>query len=592
MAFGARGKTALSPCRGGADRFGTTWGQPQQRAVQQAFEATDAPYAADVWRTVERTLDSYSRRWVAEYTEACEATRVRGEQSDALLDRRMLCLEQRKKEAAAIIGLYTHADEKDVERATESVNTLSGSLFLCGASALSGAPLVPSDPVARGKLDEVQRQLANVEALDVQGRYKDALDIAKPTVQSAEAAGYRPLLAEARFWLADVELALGDLDSGVNDGRAAGLLAEAVRMDAVAARAWGNLMSKCTGHPKCGDPHLFEGLAGSAVERLGGDARLEATLLGYSSSLASVEEHDEEALAVSNRAVALIESVAGSDSLAAAQALAQRGKIEDALGHPDEASGDLERALTTEAQIAGAEHPVTGVTLEELGRSRYLLGRYDEAIELYQRALAIMNRSLGPDHPETGHILLWIGVALAEEGRPAEARTFEERALPILERRYSSSDFHVAMVHYSLSEADLMLEDLSAAEKEAQTSFALFRSEKGEPLSYASAPLSVLARIERARKHPARALRLIDQALAILERDHGDDQSLGEFLITKGELLRDIGARDAARQTAKRAVDLLEAQPSDPQRLAHAHSLLESVKSSMRSSAKAEPTSR
>jgi hypothetical protein len=52
----------------------------------------------------------YSGRWVAMHGDACAATRVRGEESEALLDRRMLCLDARLADVRALTGRFAAAD--------------------------------------------------------------------------------------------------------------------------------------------------------------------------------------------------------------------------------------------------------------------------------------------------------------------------------------------------------------------------------------------------------------------------------------------------------------------------------------------------
>ena len=113
-------------------------------------------------------------------------------------------------------------------------------------------------------------------------------------MRAAEELGYKPAVAEARFWFADIELSLGDLDAGMKDGREAAFDAESTKLESLAARAWGNLLQRASGHPKYGDAHLYERLANLALERLGGDPLVEGTLLGHSAVLAAIEAHDLE----------------------------------------------------------------------------------------------------------------------------------------------------------------------------------------------------------------------------------------------------------------------------------------------------------
>ncbi len=561
-------------CSGGPGEMGAVWGEPQRRAVHIGFDGTGAPFAADAFRSVERGLDAYSQAWVADYTQACEATRVRGEQSEKLLDQRMLCLDQRKKEVAALVALFSRADESTIEKSAEAVSTLPLSLSLCSASALIGAPVVPADPAQRANLDAVHEGLATATALSEAGRYKEALAIAKPAVLQAQALAYEPAVAEARYSLADIELALGDLDTGVKDGLDAAFDAESMRMDALAARAWGNLMFRAAGHPNYGDPHLYGRLAMGAADRVGGDGLLQGTLLGFSSWVYFQEQKFPESLDASERAASLVGQTLGTDSVAYAKQLNHVATALSGVGRLSDASADLERVMKIYTDVMGPDHPNAGLALANLGYMRYLLGDYEGAVDMNRRALVTVERAFGPDHPHVGLTLLRIGTALTDAGRPAEARPYEERALRIFEARFAPTDLQLAMTHYMMGEMELKAGNLRAAEKESQRAVALYRSETGEPLPFASGALDTLAREHRARHQLARASRDADEAVAILEKAHGDAQSLAECLTTQGELLEEQGAPEKARGPAERAVQLFETHPGDPHKLARARALV------------------
>ena len=80
-------------CTGGPARAGATWNAERRGAAERAFLATGTPYAERVWKAVDAAMEDRTRAWGAMYAEACEATRVRGTQSETLLDWRMLCLD-------------------------------------------------------------------------------------------------------------------------------------------------------------------------------------------------------------------------------------------------------------------------------------------------------------------------------------------------------------------------------------------------------------------------------------------------------------------------------------------------------------------
>ncbi len=68
-------------CRGAAEKLSGIWDDGRKGVVLAAFGATGKSFAGAAGRGVSEVLDGYARAWVAMETDACVATRVRGEQS-------------------------------------------------------------------------------------------------------------------------------------------------------------------------------------------------------------------------------------------------------------------------------------------------------------------------------------------------------------------------------------------------------------------------------------------------------------------------------------------------------------------------------
>src|SRR5262249_38094011 len=149
-------------------------------------------------------------RWAGAHDETCRATRVRGEQSERLLDLRMRCLDRRRTELAALVGRLTAADAEAVAHAADAASVL-GSIDECAAvETLSTIDPPPSAPEAVAKLAELDRRLAEARAAIAVGRPARALEIATPLVAEAGALGHRPTLAAASLVLAEAQRAAGD----------------------------------------------------------------------------------------------------------------------------------------------------------------------------------------------------------------------------------------------------------------------------------------------------------------------------------------------------------------------------------------------
>src|SRR5262245_14747548 len=143
-------------CSGADLKLGGIWDPPRKASVKTAFLSTGLPYADHTWTSVERTLDDYGRRWVAMHTEVCEATRVRGEQSEEVLELRMMCLSQRLHEMKASTELFVGADKLVVEKAVRVAQGLSPLAECADVEALMNPLRPPKDPAKKAKIEEVR----------------------------------------------------------------------------------------------------------------------------------------------------------------------------------------------------------------------------------------------------------------------------------------------------------------------------------------------------------------------------------------------------------------------------------------------------
>src|SRR4029079_18349009 len=89
--------------------------------IASAFATTEHPAAEHSATIVRERLDRYGEVWIAGHRETCEATRARGEQCEALLARRMACLEERRRAVGALVDVLSDADPTVVDRSADAV---------------------------------------------------------------------------------------------------------------------------------------------------------------------------------------------------------------------------------------------------------------------------------------------------------------------------------------------------------------------------------------------------------------------------------------------------------------------------------------
>jgi hypothetical protein len=111
--------------------------------------ATGRPYAADTFARVDRTLREYDEAAAAQRIHARIATEVRHEQSAALMDLRMACLDRRLAEVDALVGLLRRGDDQAGEALPIAEDALR----------IAGKPDAPSQLLARARF-AVARALA------------------------------------------------------------------------------------------------------------------------------------------------------------------------------------------------------------------------------------------------------------------------------------------------------------------------------------------------------------------------------------------------------------------------------------------------
>src|SRR4029078_3938385 len=104
---------------------------------------------------------------------ACEATRVHREQSEAVLDMRMACLEHRRSELDALVSVFSHADAITVGHAREAVNNLGDIAACADVEALSRRAPVTSDPPSRKRYEALRASLDHAQALSNVARFKE-----------------------------------------------------------------------------------------------------------------------------------------------------------------------------------------------------------------------------------------------------------------------------------------------------------------------------------------------------------------------------------------------------------------------------------
>lgn len=421
-------------CDGDA-RLTGAWGEPQRAIVRAAFLVTGRGYASSAFDRVEHQLDDYGRQWRLAYRRACEASHVRGEQSEALLDRRMQCLRWRRDELAQLVTvLATRLDDDVMARAITASQSLSAIASCDDVHQLSAMQAMPTDPQRAAAIEALDRELAAVIAQARAGKYADGLAASTALLSRARAAGYLPLVARALAQHAELQTSTGDAAAAEATLREAAATAAQAGDVARVASIWVTLLDVVgvkRGRPDQAWSAL--GYAEAGVALAGGGPELRAALLDARADLLAQRGEFRQAGATHLEARALQRSHGGSP-------LAQ-ARTEDGLCRSLRMAGDWHaadahclEAMQLSEQIFGADHPQHGVALVNRASMLGERGEFTAAHDLIARALALFERAYPPDHPRIVAALNNLGVTLEREEKYREALPYARRVLALRER--------------------------------------------------------------------------------------------------------------------------------------------------------------
>ncbi len=552
-------------CSGGEAQISGVWNEAAKRAGRQAYLASALPFAAGAWQAVESALDRYTRSWAVQHRGACEATRVRGEQSEDLLDRRMVCLDQRLQQLEALARLLSRADEPMVRRAGRVAEAL-GDLSECSNTvALLERVPPPADAGQRARVQEARARLAEAQALDAAGRFPAAISVATQVERQSATLAYAPLRAEALYTMGDLREKTGDFAGSERLLYQAIWEAERARDDLLRTKCWRKLIYT-VGYRlgRFEEGHRLARHAEAALVRAGRPRSLESALLNSEASLFYLEERYPEALATFQRSLDL-HGEPGTPRLFVT--LSNLGNLYQVTGDAAQAVAYQRRALAIGERELGGMHPDLASLRLNLGLALVDLGNKREAEGYLRRSLADREQLLGPDHPDVAESLEALGGILNDTGRAAEALAMQRRAVAIFEAKMPGHGL-TALCRGSLGETLRVLGRHEEALAEIRASLRGVEAFFGPEHVYASLPLQALGALLVDSGRPAEALPPLERALAIRERQPVPRGWLDESRFALARALWESGGDRAralrlARQAAAGFAALGEAEKTN-----------------------------
>jgi tetratricopeptide (TPR) repeat protein/predicted Ser/Thr protein kinase len=521
--LGIWGAVAAAPagqevCAGARTRLDATWGDAQKAALGDALRATGTSYAEYTANRVTEALDRWAEGWTDARVSVCEATRVHGEQSEALLDVRMTCLDQRQAEVEALVGVLVDADASVVERAVGAVLQLQDPRA-CSSAQPGVETSLPADPSARERVLVVQAQIDEAEANLAAGRYAAAASKGSEAIDASAEVQHPRTKARAHYVTGVAERLLGRNDKAEALLERAGLLAAEAGDAATEAGAWTKLAYLTGVERKDSDRGLtWATAARSAIIRAGAPKELELDLESDTAAILLASNRLEEALAHQEAALGLAREAYDGDHPGLVNAYGNLGITLTRLGRAEDGEEHLREALSEAEKILGRQHPEVASKAHNLAIA--LVDHEedsDEARALLERGLAIRTETFGAEHPRTAELLIPLAEVEKRAGRFDRAEGHYRRALQIFEqagdtRRVTNALNNLAVLLREQNRTD-------EARRTFEASRARFVAEFGESALFVAQTdndlCQVALRQERftdARKHCERALPLIAEA--------------------------------------------------------------------------------
>jgi tetratricopeptide (TPR) repeat protein len=505
-------------CADAGDRAAEVWNASRREQVSKAFARTEVA-SETILAKLGPQLDTYADRWRLAAEDNCAATHVRESQSEALLELRAQCLDQKLDELDALLEVFGTADAATVDEALLAVENLP-SLHACEAERVSHSETrVPDDPEQAVRVSVARRQLARVRASLDTGRFVEAGERLEPLRAEVETLAFAPLSAEFAIESGRLHARIDRWEDATAELQRGFFLATSLRDDELALRA-ATWLAELEGaqRQRTELAVLWTEYARALLEREPGRFPDYAADLADTISWNAFMRGDYVAArAEAERGLALLDAAGHDAPMHRMELVLDRGAAEYSAGELAAAEASFTTALDLAVATVGRNNAKATSALNNLSITYSAGGDFARARELLVEIIATRERALGPDNTS-------VGVALS-----------------------------------NLADVELELADVAAAHVAAERSYAILLASAGAD-QYATV-------IARQRLGLARALlgqyddAIVDlrEVLVIAEAPPEPDPSLA--LELRADLAIVLAAADRARESAVELGLVIAAEP-------------------------------
>jgi len=543
-------------CTDGSEQLEPLWGSARREAIHAALVRLEVPYAEATWVNASRALDEHTAAWKQVHLETCEA--MQGPQSDALLDRKLACLDEQRRALRATVDVIEQVDLATIDHVVRIAAALPSPRQCSDAEALL-AEVRPPPPELAEPVGRVRDQIADASATMGAGRLDVAEQQARAALADADGIDYSPLRVEAEMRLGRILHAQGQLEPAQTMLERAYWQALRLGYDTLAVEA-GIPLIHIVGDAlhRYDEGMVWMRTTEALAERAGvHDIRM-AWVLGNGGNVLMRAGRYDEARTLLVAALELAESSEPVDPFALSSFLNNLGGLEMTVGEIETAHRYLLRSLEVREAALGDTHPLLVSSLVNLGNVEVEEGRLTEAQQRFERALVVLAANGNRDQLRLAVASLGLDMVYAEQGEYQKGYERATLALAQLREVYGAEHPDVAAAMFRVGEDLRLLGRFDEASEQLRQGLAIAEPTLGRGNPQVSVARQSLARIEAQRGNHAAAVAAFDAVAVDTEAAlGGEHRFVGTALRGAGLSLLELGRAAEAVAALERALGIL-----------------------------------
>ncbi|MEJ7599965.1 MAG: serine/threonine-protein kinase [Kofleriaceae bacterium] len=447
--FGRAG-SGEETCARPTGRLTTVWSDARRTSLAAHLRTIDPVRGQQRFAAAALVLDRGGERWLDLHVDACRLGRE-GRQSDALLDRRMSCLDRALVEIDDTVKVLERAgDRATLDDAMRAVVALPALDDCADVATLTELLPRPTNPVQRAEADTLAREAVDIDLTLRTGGTKttNVLDRARAAVARARALRDPDTLAHALRSLAEVQLELETGEVTLATLREAITTASTAKNDRLVAELWSTLLATLVRYKKAPEAQTLLPAAEAAVARTDSTVEIAVNFLHSQAQVAGASGDPARAQQLLAEALTALDAAGANASDSPLRPLALTIKYRRAVTYG--AAGDwksfveaLRAVVPLATALYGSDHPSLMLMHFNLHIGLRRLGDTEAALVEIREAARIGEARLAPS-PGLSDYIAGVGSTLVLLKRDAEAIPYLQRALDMARATMPAGDPRLA----------------------------------------------------------------------------------------------------------------------------------------------------